>query len=36
MFTPKIKWLLEHGLIITKFYNAIEYGRNACFKELGE
>ena len=31
-----LKWYLEHGLIITKFYEAIEYNKNVCFKELGE
>ena len=36
MYTPLIKFYLQHGLVITKFYNAIEYGRNACFKQLGE
>ena len=31
-----LKWYLEHDLIITKFYKAIEYNKNVCFKELGE
>ena len=36
LYTPLLKWYLEHSLIITKFYEAIEYYKNVCFKELGE
>ena len=36
LYTPLLKWYLEHGLIITKFYEAIEYNKNVCFKELGK
>ena len=36
LYTPLLKWYLEHGLIVTKFYEAIEYNKNVCFKELGE
>ena len=36
IYTPLLKWYLEHGLIITKFYEAVEYEKNVCFKELGE
>ena len=36
LYTPLLKWYLEHGLIIPKFYEAIEYSKNVCFKELGE
>jgi hypothetical protein len=28
LYTPLLKWYLEHGLIITKFYEAIEYNKN--------
>ncbi len=33
-----LKWYpsLEHALIFTKFHEAIEYNKNACFKELGK
>ncbi len=36
LYTPLLKWYLEHRLIITKFDEAIEYETNVCFKELGE
>jgi type III secretion system FlhB-like substrate exporter len=36
LYTPLLKWYLEHGLIITKFYDAISYDSCVCFKELGE
>ena len=36
LYTPPLKWYLEQGFIITKFYEAIEYNKNVCFKELGE
>ncbi len=36
LYSPLLKWYLEHGLIITEFYEAIEYDKNVCFKELGE
>ena len=36
IYTPLLKWYLQHGLIITKFYEAVEYEKNVCFKELGE
>ena len=36
LYTPLLKWYLEHGLIITKLYEAIEYNKSVCFKELGE
>jgi hypothetical protein len=26
---------IQHGLIITKFYEAVEYEKNVCLKELG-
>ena len=28
LYTPFLKWYFEHGLIITKFYEAIEYNKN--------
>ncbi len=36
LYTPLLKWYLEHGLIISEFYEAIEYDKNVCFKKLGE
>ena len=36
LYTPLLKWYLEHELIITKFYNAISYDACVCFQELGE
>ena len=31
LYTPLLKWCLEHGLIITKFYEAIEYNKKCMF-----
>jgi hypothetical protein len=36
LYTPLLKWYLEHGLIIPNFYEAVEYEMNVCFKESGE
>ncbi len=36
LYSPLLKWYLEHGLIITKFHNAISYVACVCFQELGE
>ena len=36
MSTPKIKWLLEHGLIITKFTMLLNMEEMHAIKELGE
>ena len=35
LYTPLLKWYLEHGLEITKFYKAITYTPNHCFKGIG-
>ncbi|XP_071847518.1 uncharacterized protein [Apostichopus japonicus] len=34
--TPLIKWYLQHGLIITRIYQVIEYTPQACFRTFGE
>ncbi len=31
LYTLLLKWYLEHGLIITKFYEAIEYNKKRMF-----
>mmetsp|Transcript_73982 Transcript_73982/g.197152 ORF Transcript_73982/g.197152 Transcript_73982/m.197152 type:complete len:217 (-) Transcript_73982:2436-3086(-) len=36
LFSPLLKWYIQHGLQITKFYEAIQYDKEVCFKELGE
>ncbi len=32
--TPLLKWYLEHGLIVTKLYQVVEFRRQACFKRF--
>ena len=32
--TPLLKWYLEHGLIITKIHEVIEFSRQNCFKDF--
>jgi hypothetical protein len=34
--TPLIKWYLEHGLVITKVQQIVEYQPRACFQSFGE
>ena len=34
--TPLLKWYLEHGLIVTKVHQVVEYWPKACFKPFGE
>jgi len=34
--TPLLKWYLEHGLVVTKVYQVIEYTPEACFKPFGD
>ena len=34
LYTPLLKWYLEHGLDITKFYKAITYTPKQCFKDI--
>lgn len=34
--TPLVKWYLEHGLIITRIYQVVEYTPVACFQPFGE
>lgn len=34
--TPLLKWYLEHGLVVTKIYQLVEYTPKACFKPFGE
>ena len=34
--TPLVQWYLEHGLVITRIYQVIEYTPMACFKPFGE
>ena len=34
--TPLVQWYLEHGLVITRIYQVIEYTPVACFKPFGE
>ncbi len=34
VYTPLLKWYLEHGLEITKFYQAITYTSKQCFKGI--
>jgi hypothetical protein len=32
--TPLLKWYLEHGLIVSKVYQVVEYKPQACFREF--
>ena len=34
LYTPLIKWYLQHGLEITNFYCAIQYQGRKCFQEF--
>ena len=34
--TPLLRWYLEHGLVVTKIYEVIEYEKNTCFKSFGD
>jgi hypothetical protein len=34
LYTPLLKWYLEHGLEISKFYQAITYTPKQCFKGI--
>ena len=34
LYTPLIKWYIEHGLEITKFHCAIKYDGHKCFEEF--
>jgi len=34
--TPLLKWYLEHGLVVTRVYQVVEYTPKACFKPFGE
>jgi hypothetical protein len=36
LYTPLLKWYLEHGLEITKFYKAITYTPKQCFKGIAD
>jgi hypothetical protein len=36
LYTPLFKWYLEHGLEITKFYQAITYTPKQCFKRIAD
>ena len=34
--TPLLKWYIEHGLIISKIYQVIEYKPSKCFRKFGQ
>jgi len=34
--TPLLKWYLEHGLVVTKIYQVVEYTPETCFESFGE
>ena len=34
--TPLLKWYVEHGLVITKVYQVIEYEPKTCFKQFAQ
>ena len=36
LYTPNIKWYLQHGLIITKFHMGIEYTPVKCFQKFAD
>ena len=34
--TPLLKWYLNHGLVVTKIYQVVEYNPVTCFKTFGD
>lgn len=34
--TPLLKWYLEHGMVVTKVYQVIEYRKMACFQNFAQ
>ena len=34
--TPLLRWYLEHGLVVDRVYQIIEYEPNPCFRRFGE
>ena len=34
--TPLLQWYLEHGLVVTKIYQVVQYWPEDCFKKFGE
>ena len=34
LITPLLKWYLEHGLVVTKVYEVIQFKPIRCFKEF--
>ena len=34
--TPLLKWYLQHGLVVTKVHQTIEFERNACFEKFAK
>ena len=34
--TPLLKWYMEHGLVVTRVYQVIEYDPKACFRDFGD
>ena len=36
LYTPLLKWYLEHGLVITKVYQYIKYIPTTCFQEFAD
>ena len=36
LYTPLLKWYYDHGLEVTKFYQAIQYDSRECFKGIAE
>ena len=34
LFSPLLKWYIEHGLLVTRIYEVIEYGRQQCFSKF--
>ncbi|MES9906421.1 MAG: hypothetical protein ABW168_27535 [Sedimenticola sp.] len=36
LLTPLLKWYILHGLLVTKVYQVVEYGKMRCFQDFGE
>ena len=32
--SPPLKWYIEHGLLVTKIYQVVEFSRLSCFKDF--
>ncbi len=36
LLTPLLKWYVQHGLLVTRVYQVVEYSKKRCFRDFGE